>query len=161
MGEFLDYYNENKPGSFSGAAAFQRTAQNPEAKKWLLTQDAYTLHKPVRRRFPRRKIIVAGPKQQFQADLIDFSRLQKYNDGFKFILVVIDVFSKYAYVECIKNKTSKSVIAAFSKILKRSGHFSTLQTDLGTEFTNKAFQSWLKQHNIHFLPHTTTKLRLA
>ena len=150
MGEFLDYYNENKPGSFSGAAAFQRTMQNPVAKKWLLTQDAYTLHKPVRRRFPRRKIIVAGPKQQFQANLIDFSRLQKYNDGYKFILVVIDVFSKYAYVECIKNKTSKIVIAAFSKILKRSGHFSSLQTDLGSEFTNKTFQSWLKQHNVHF-----------
>ena len=44
------------------------------------------------RRFPRRKIVVAGPKQQFQADLIDFSRLQKYNGGYKFILVVIDVF---------------------------------------------------------------------
>ena len=93
---------------------------------------------------------MAGPKQQFQADLINFSRLQKYNDGFKFIFVVIDVFSKYAYVECIKNKTSKSVIAAFSKILERSGHFSTLQNDLGTEFTNKAFQSWFKHHNIHF-----------
>ena len=64
---------------------------------------------PVRRRFPRRKIIVAGPKQQFQADLINFSRLHKYNDGFKFILVVIDVFSKYAYVECLKNKSFKSV----------------------------------------------------
>ena len=34
--------------------------------------------------------------------------------------------------------------------MKQSGHFSTLQTDLGTEFTNKAFQSWLKHHNIHF-----------
>ena len=150
MEGFLSYYNEKKPGAFSGATAFQKATQNPKAKKWLLTQDAYTLHKPVRRRFPRRKIIVAGPKQQFQADLIDFSRLQKYNDGFKFILVVIDVFSKYAYVECLKNKSSKSVIAAFSKILKRSGRFSTLQTDLGTEFTNKAFQSWLKDHNIHF-----------
>ena len=42
------------------------------------------------------------------------------------------------------------MIAAFSKILKRSGHFSTLQTDLGTGFTNKAFQSWLKDHNIRF-----------
>ena len=93
---------------------------------------------------------MAGPKQQFQADLIDFSRLQKYNDDFKFILVVIDVFSKYAYVECIKNNSSMSVIAVFSKTLKQSGHFSTLQTDLGTEFTNKAFRSWLKHHIIHF-----------
>ena len=50
----------------------------------------------------------------------------------------------------MKNKTSQSVITAFSKILKRSGYFSSLQTDLGTEFTNKAFQSWLKDHNIHF-----------
>ena len=71
-----------KNEAFSGATAFQRTAQNPKAKKWLLTQDAYTLHKPVRRHFPRRKIVVAGPKQQFQVDLIDFSCLQKYNDGF-------------------------------------------------------------------------------
>ena len=50
----------------------------------------------------------------------------------------------------MKNKTSQSVITAFSKILKRSGYFSSLQTDLGTEFTNRAFQSWLKDRNIHF-----------
>ena len=161
MEGFLSHYNEKKNGAFSGATTFQKTTQNPKAKKWLLTQDAYTLHKSVRRRFPRRKIIVAGPKQQFQADLINFSRLQKYNNDFKFILVVIDVFSKYAYVECLKNKSSKSVIAAFSKILKRSGRFSTLQTDLGTEFTNKAFQSWLKDHNIHFFQTHNNKIKAS
>ena len=152
MVKFLSYYNEKKKknGAFSGATAFQRTAPNPKIKKWLSTQDTYTLHKPIRRRFPRRKVVVAGLKQQFQADLIDFSYLQKYNGGFKFILVVIDVFSKYVYVECMKNKTSQSVITAFSKILKRSGYFSSLQTDLGTVFTNKAFQSWIKDHNIHY-----------
>ena len=80
---------------------------------------------------------------------------------FKFILVAIDVFLKYAYVKCLKNKSSKDVIAAFSEILKRSGQFSTLQTNLGTEFTNKVFQSLLKHHNIHFLPYKTTKLKLA
>ena len=103
MDKFLSYYDEKKNGAFSGATAFRRTAQNPKVKNWLSTQDTYTLHKPVRRHFPRRKIVVAGPKQQFQADLIDFSYLQKYNGGFKFILVVIDVFSKYVYVECMKN----------------------------------------------------------
>ena len=60
------------------------------------------------------------------------------------------MFLKHAYVECIKNKSFGSVIAAFSKILKRSGHFSTLQINLGTEFTNRGFQSWLKHHNIYF-----------
>ena len=60
-----------------------------------------------------------------------------------------------------KNKTFKSVIAAFSKILKRRGHFFTLQTDLGTEFTNKAFQSWLKQHNIHFFTTHNNKIKAS
>ena len=125
MDKFLSYYDEKKSRAFSGATAFQRTMQNPKVKNCLSTQDTNTIHKPVRRRFPRRKIVVADSKQQFQADLIDCSYLQKYNDGFKFILVMIDVFSKYVYVECMKNKTSQSVITAFSKILKRSGYFSS------------------------------------
>ena len=50
----------------------------------------------------------------------------------------------------IKNESSQSVIAAFSEILKRSEHFSTLQTDLDKEFTNKAFPTRLKKHNIPF-----------
>ena len=61
----------------------------------------------------------------------------------------------------MKNQTSQSVIAAFSKKLKRSGYFCALQTHLGTEFMNKAFQSWLKDRNIHFFASSTVKLKLA
>ena len=48
-----------------------------------------------------------------QADLIDFSTLQPFNDGFKCILVVIDVFTKVAAVAYLKNKTSSEMISAF------------------------------------------------
>ena len=85
-----------------------------------------------------------------QADLIDFSALRKYNDGFCYVVVLIDVFSKYIYVECVKNKTSQCMIRAFSELLQRSGYFRLLQTDRGSEYTNRAFQAWLKKQKIHF-----------
>ena len=116
--------------------------------KW--TQNAFTLHKPVKKTYPRRKTIVSGLGLQMQAGLIDFSALKKFNDGFRYVVVLIDVFSKCVYVECVKNKTAQSMICAFSKLLKRSKHFRSLQTDRGSEFTNHAFQSWLKKQKIHF-----------
>ena len=61
----------------------------------------------------------------------------------------------------MKNKSSHSVIAAFSKILKRSGRFSTLQTNLGTKFTNRAFQNWLKDQNIHFFHTHNHKIKAS
>ena len=63
-----------------------------DVERWLSTQDAYTLHKPVRRHFKRRCVVVGGPNKQWQADLVDMSRLKAANDGTTFLLTVIDVF---------------------------------------------------------------------
>ena len=52
---------------------------------WLSYQDAYTLHKPVRRTFSRRRVIVGGIDHQWQADLIDVRSLKKDNDGFVYM----------------------------------------------------------------------------
>ena len=145
MEEFVKYYDAKKPKSFSGAHSFEKPVQD-----WLKTQDTFTLHKPVRKTYPRRKTIVSGMSQQMQSDLIDFAALKEFNDNYCYIIVLIDVFSKFAFVECVKNKTSQSMIAAFSKLLQRSGPFLLLQTDRGTEFLNKPFQNWLKKQNIHF-----------
>ena len=134
-----------KPGSFSGIHSFAKVSKKP--KKWLKTQDTYTLHFPVRKRFQRRKTIVPGAKFQMQADLIDFSALKHFNDGYKYIVVLIDVFSKVAYVECIENKSSNTMISAFCVLLKKSGHFHKLQ-DRGSEFLNKPFQAWLRKQKI-------------
>ena len=93
----MRYYDPQKVGAFSGAYSFQKVAKSP--LKWLNSQDVYTLHKPVRRRFPRRKTIVPGANFQMQADLIDLSSLKQYNDNFEYILVVIDVFfQKRCYI---------------------------------------------------------------
>ena len=69
----MSYYDLQKVGAFSGAHSFLKVAKSP--LKSLKSQDVYTLHKPVRRRFPRRKTIVPGANFQMHADLIDFSFL--------------------------------------------------------------------------------------
>ena len=52
-----------------------------------------------------------------QADLIDFSALKKFDDGFRYVVVLIDVFSKYVYVECVQNKTALDNDLCFFKII--------------------------------------------
>lgn len=144
------YYDIKAVGSYGGIRPLTRKSkvQSKHVKRWLESQDAYTLHKPVRYKFPRRKTIVGGPHQQWQADLIDVSRLSRDNRGIKFLLTCIDVFSKKAWVVPLKDKTGQSLVVAFASIpdpLPKS-----LQTDKGTEFTNRKFQQWLKEKGIHF-----------
>jgi transposase InsO family protein len=121
-----------------------------QVKDWLAGQATYTLHRQARRRYVRNKVLVGGIDEQWQMDLADLSNLQKQNDGFKFILTCIDVFSKYAWAIPLKNKTSSAVTAAFDIILKNGRKPFRLQTDKGTEFLNKDFQKFLKNMHIHF-----------
>ena len=108
----------------------------------------YTLFKPARKKYQRRKTIAPYSHFQHQADLADFSLLKKSNDGNQFLLIVIDVFSRFAYCEPVKSKKSTAVIQAFENIYRRAPNPVYLQTDRGTEFTNKALEKWLRQQNI-------------
>ena len=73
--------------------------------------------------------------------MIEVINIAKYNRGYWYLLTVVDVFSKHAWVEPIKSKTGKDVTTAFEKILKRSRGRKprNLQTDDGKEFYNKHF----------------------
>ena len=60
------YYDQKRVGSYGGVAALQRVVSaERDVKRWLSKQDAYTLHKPVRRHFKRRCVVVGGPNQQW------------------------------------------------------------------------------------------------
>ena len=73
------YYDPRCPGAYGDAQALRRATKfkRPQVQEWLSHQDDYTLHKPVRRNFVRRRIIVGGIDHQFQADLIDVRNLKK------------------------------------------------------------------------------------
>ena len=73
----------------------------------------------------------------------------KDNDNVKYLLTVIDVFSKYAWVLPLKSKTGSALTEAFSTILN-DRHPAHLQIDKGTEFLNKSFQALLYENDIRF-----------
>ena len=64
---------------------------------WLEIQPTYTLHKPARKKYPRNRVIVSRIDEQWAIDLVDLQSLSKYNDGYKYLLNCIDIFSKYAW----------------------------------------------------------------
>ena len=146
------YYNPRIPGSYGGVKSLAKTIGKSKkvTKDWLQTQDTYTLHKTIRRKFPRRKVIVGGPNQQFQADLIDLQQFKKKNKGFSYLLTLIDVFSKFAYVLPLQNKNGNTLLDAFQNLFASGFKTLSLQTDRGKEFINKKVQRFLKDQRVHF-----------
>jgi len=120
-----------------------------ETKKFLSGRDAYTLHKPRRIRFPRRKTYSKGIADLYQIDLVDVSRLSPFNDGMRYLLTCIDVFTKRAWAVPVRTKAASDVAEAFEKIVVERMP-NMLQSDKGTEFLNSTFQSMLRRYGIHF-----------
>ena len=89
----------------------------PQAKQQLEQLLNYTLHKPRRRRFPTLPTKVFSNNEQFVMDLVDIQTLAKYNKGYKYLLIVIDVFSKYAWVEPLKcHRLGRSLRKTMDKV---------------------------------------------
>lgn len=158
----LIYTNPREPGSFSGVQALKRyTGQSVKSiKKYLSGIDAYTIHKPRRLKFDRRKTYSKGIGDLFQADLADVSSLASSNDGHRFILVCIDVFSKRAWAIPIRSKSGENTSAAFEQILQEQKP-NMLQTDKGREFRNNIFQNMLKRHDIHYYTSNNPDLKAS
>lgn len=109
------------------------------------------LHKSARKNFPRRFVNVKGIYDLWQADLVEMLPYAKMNKNFKYILTVIDVFSKKAFAKPVLNKSSKLVTDAMNQIfLENKKSPRHLQTDNGTEFHNKIFKDLMKRYNINF-----------
>lgn len=106
------------------------------------------LHKPARRVFKRRSVLLKGIDDLWQADLVEMIPYAGSNKGYKYLLTVIDCFSKYAWVVPIKNKTASVVCHGFEKILSERKP-KNLQTDNGKEFYNKVFQNLMKTMDIN------------
>lgn len=109
------------------------------------------LHRSARKNFKRRKYVMLGIDDTFQADLVEMIPYARENNGFKYILVVIDTFSKFAWLIALKNKSGKEVTDAMrSLFIKYPNRVpKNLQTDAGKEFYNQTFQSLMKSYHIN------------
>ena len=125
------YFSPGNPASFTHANSIQKEIKSLSIKdiqRWLNTQDTYAMHRPARRHFKRRGIIVSGIDEQWQADLADLKSLSRYNKKYRYLLGCIDVFSKYAWVLPLKTKSAQEVLGAFREILKGRRYPKKLQT---------------------------------
>ena len=113
------YYNPRKSGKFwqGGGCLPCRKFQlsRNKIRTWLRQQDTYTLHRLVRYRFKKNRVIFGGIDKEWEADLVIMDSLSKENNGCKYILTVIDVLSKYAWVEPLKTKSGENLVKAFQK----------------------------------------------
>ena len=110
---------------------------------------AEELHKPITRNFRKRRVISYGVDKIWAADLIEMQKYSKWNKGIKYLLTVIDVFSKYGWIVALKDKKTESVSLAFDEIFKKSKRKpEKLWTDKGSKFISKHFKEFLKKNNI-------------
>lgn len=122
------------------------------------------LHKMSWKNFKRRPYTMRGIDDTFQADLIEMIPHAHLNKGYKYILVVIDTFSKFAWTVKLKNKTGVEVTKAMETILINEPNRipRNLQTDAGKEFFNSSFQNLMRAYNInHYCTFTKMKASIC
>ena len=110
---------------------------------------AEELHKPVIKKFNKRKVYSQFRDNIWGVDLADMQSLSKKNKGIKYLLCAIDLFSKYAFVIPLKEKKGISIVNAFNKIIKQSNRKpNKIWVDQGSEFYNNVFKKWLLDNDI-------------
>jgi len=103
----------------------------------------------VKRKFQRRHVNAFSIDDVWGADLVDMREWEKQNKGYKYMLNVIDVFSKYAWSIPMKNKTGVTTSEALRKIAKESGRIPKhIWVDKGLEFYNRDVTGWLEENDI-------------
>lgn len=150
------YYNLENPASYSSVEKLYQAGkqqlknlQRGDVVKWLEGQAVYTLHKPVRKRFNRRKIVSKGIGDIWQADLVIMQNLSRWNNNYAYIMTVIDIFTRKANMRPLKRKTGAEVAKALESVFEAEGYAPRcLHVDQGTEFYNKVVRDLLQKRKV-------------
>jgi len=120
------------------------------------------LHAPARRQYPRRRTIIKGYNDLFQADLVEMQPYAKENKGYRYILMVIDTYSKYLWAAPLKSKGAKEVAQVFEKTVLHQRVPRNLQTDQGKEFFNADFKRLMEKYNVnHYTTYSNLKAAIV
>ncbi|VDH98010.1 Hypothetical predicted protein [Mytilus galloprovincialis] len=133
MNEELDtllskyYYDVGGPAAYASAEKLYHIV-NADGKKvsrykirrWLNSQDNYSLQKTPRRSFKRIRVYTTGLNNLWDADLMDLKQFSLENENYKYVLVVVNCFSRYLWLQPLKNETGNEVTSAFKKIFSEA-----------------------------------------
>lgn len=149
------YHDPRNPGSFSSKRNLYLATKpaNTNVSKSQINDFAqqdivFSLHAPARRRFQRNKYLATHPKEMAQCDLVDMQEFASQNNGYRYLLTVIDIFSKKAFVIPVKSKMGSEIASSFKKLFMTFLP-SKIQTDRGTEFKNVHVQKVMDDHRVH------------
>ena len=159
------YYNERSPAGLSSPYRLYLAARKEGLKvnlkqvsSWLSTQDAYSMHRKVIRNFPRNPVIVFGPSDVLSYDYTILpAKLVRANKGYTAWLILIDLFSRYAMVWPVRNKSAETAARILEPIFKevRPAH---LFGDKEPAFQSKLMRAlYVKYHIIYYT--TTTGIK--
>ena len=137
------YYGPGEASGYSSLKRLYAAAKNENSdvtlkatKEWLRKQVAYTRHKKPRLTFPRRKVLTLRRDYVWASDLIVLDALTSYNNGYQYIVTVVDLFSRKLWTRKIKQKSKKEMEMALRSIVEENDARSPykLWTDEGQEF---------------------------
>ena len=111
-------------------------------------QLANELHKPIIRKFKKRKVYSSFRDNIWGVDLADMQSLSKYNKGIKYLLCAIDLFSKYGWVVRLKDKRGISIVNTFQKVISGRRKPNKIWFDQGGKFYNTLLKRLLKINHI-------------
>ena len=152
------YYYPSFRAAYTGVNTYANaTKQNVNTtRNWLEGERAYTLHKPARRRMSAyRPYKTSHFGYQLQADLNDMTIKGRYK-GYRYIVTVIDVFSRYAWARALKSKKPSELRECSKHHIFSEIKPTYLQTDRGLEFYGQEFQRYLSHNNVHLFSVNST-----
>lgn len=150
-----NYRVPGHPVAFSGIQAvydFYRGKLRKEKIKGILSEiESYTLHREYHNQ-ARNPSYTHFKRHSWQMDLVDVQALEPYNDGIRYIMTVIDTFTKYAFCRLLKDKTGDLVLSNFKSVLDEAKSKPVnLVIDGGAEFRNKKFSAFCDSEKINLI----------
>jgi hypothetical protein len=147
------YFNLRKPGGYGSYSTLRRyvskSIKDIDIKNFLKAQECYTLHRDRKRKFQRDIVFTTNVDDLWMGDLMDMRNLKQWNRGTCYVLLLIDVFSKFVWLRPLKNKSSECVTQAFKDILTTCERKPiSLQVDKGLEFCNVQLRNLLNDRAI-------------
>ena len=138
----------DKKSMGSGIVKDMTKSSSLECSSLILANE---LHKPVIKKFNKRKVYSQFKDNIWGVDLAEMQSLSKKNKGIKYLLCAIDLYSKYVFVIPLKDKKGISIVNGFNKIIKQSNRKpNKIWVDQGGEFYNNAFKKWLSDNIIMY-----------
>ena len=164
------YYSPRSPVAFSSFQKIykfiKQEGKNIKPKKlkvWLSKQEAYTSHYPARRKFQRPRVLAFSKNYQWDTDTANMNQYKKYNDGYGYFVVFIDIFTRFLYTAPLKTLTGKEMVYILNHLINTIDEQpKKLRSDQGSEYLNRDMRKFVTDKGIdHIFTFYETKANFA